>query len=134
MIQKICILKTEVFCVLSKTLMILHIIKHKTKKSDVTLYLRNERAQRVDFGICHKQNIGEEPGQVKFGVRPDEAPGNPKKWSKICFLSSAKDTRVPRGLNFGYVLGFKLVLNMYLVDNRTGPNEDPQDHPLLVNK
>ena len=33
---------------------ILHIIKHKTKKSDVTLYLRNERA---DLGICHKQNM-----------------------------------------------------------------------------
>ena len=54
-------------------------MKHKTKKSDVTLYLRNERA---DLGICHKQNIGEEPGQVKFGVDPNEAQGNPKKWSK----------------------------------------------------
>ena len=103
-----------------------HIIKHKTKKSDVTLYLRNERAQRVDFGICHKQNIGEEPGQVKFGVDPDEAPGDPKNWSKNWFLSSAKHIRVPRGLIFGYVVGLKLALNTYLVNIRIGPNEAPQ--------
>ena len=69
--------------------------------------------------------IGEEPGQVKFVVHPDKAPGDPKV-VKNCFLSSAKDTRVPRGLNFGYVLGLKLVLNMYSVI-RIGPNEDPQD-------
>ena len=98
-----------------------------TKKSDVTLYLRNSNAQRVDFGICHKQNIGEEPGQVKFGVDPDEAPRNPKKWSKIWFLSSAKDNRVPRGLIFGYVVGLKLALNAYLVNIGIGPNLDPYD-------
>ena len=84
-------------------------------------------AQRVDFGICHKQNIGEEPGQVKFGVDPDEAPGDPKKWSKNWVLSSAMHTRVPRGLIFGYVVGLKLALNTYLVNIRIGPNEDPQD-------
>ena len=60
--------------------------------------------QRVDFWICHKQNIGEEPGQVKLGVGPDGAPGYPEKGSENWFLSSAEDTIVPRQLFFGYVV------------------------------
>ena len=83
-------------------------------------------AQRVDFGICHKQNIGEEPGQVKFVVDPNEAPEDPKKWSINWVLSSAMLTIVPRGLIFGYVVGLKLALNTYLVNIRIGPNEAPQ--------
>ena len=47
-----------IFLSSKKLVPILHIIKHKINKSYVTLYLRNERALRVGFGICHKQNIG----------------------------------------------------------------------------
>ena len=57
----------------------------------------------------------------------DEAPRNPKKWSKIWFLSSAQDIRVSRGLIFGYVVGLKLALNAYLVNIGIGPNLDPHD-------
>ena len=51
----------------------------------------------------------------------------PKKWSKNRFLSSATDTRVARGLIFGYVVDLKLALNSYFVNIGIGPNRDAQD-------
>ena len=92
---------------------ILNIIKHKTKKSDVTLYLRNLRAQRVDFGICHKQNIGEEPGQVKFGVPSSGPTSDSKRCWKMESWGPGMHSFDASTLNFGEVVQHISPLNKH---------------------
>ena len=70
--------------------------------------------QRVDFWICHKQNIGAEPGQVKFWVPPSgPTSGSKRCWKMDSWGPGMYSFDAASTMNFGEVVQHISPLNNY---------------------